>query len=68
MSMHRANAPLFADKRTRVQPLPSLRDLREPGQREPGAVSRPAIRRRWWYRWFGIGTTRPIVVPNEDVQ
>jgi hypothetical protein len=67
MSAHRANAPLFADKRTRVQSLPSLRDLREPEQREPGAVSRPAIRRRWWYRFFGIGTTRPIVV-SEDVQ
>jgi hypothetical protein len=65
--MHRSHAPLFVDKRTLVQSLPSLRDLREPEKREPGAVSRPAIRRRWWFRLFGIGTTRPIV-PSEDVQ
>jgi hypothetical protein len=64
MSMHRAHGPLFVDKRTLVQSLPSLRDLREPEKREPGATSRPAIRRRWWFRWLGIGTTRPIVVSD----
>ena len=68
VSAHRSHAPLFAGKPPQVQPLPSLRDLREPSQREPNATSRPAIVLRWWRRLVGIGTTRPIVVPSEDVQ